>query len=56
MMACLASMCLIAKVQPNELFELYFEKNAITEDADQNYYNAKNDVDQLNFQNFLNQE
>jgi hypothetical protein len=56
MMACLASMCLIAKVQPHELFQLYFEKNAITEDANQDYYKTKNDSDQLNFQNFLNQE
>jgi len=38
------------------LFQLYFEKNAITEDANQDYYKTKNDSDQLNFQNFLNQE
>jgi len=56
MLACFASMCLIAKIEPSELFHLYFEKNIITDDSNQDYYNIKDDGNQLNFQNFLNQE
>lgn len=53
-MACWVSMCLIAKVHPHEVFKLYFEKNAITQDCDQKYYKPK-DNSQLNFKDFLDQ-
>lgn len=56
MLACFASMCLIAKIEPSELFQLYSEKNIITDESNQDYYNIKDDGGQLDFCGFLDQE